>query len=100
MTGVGGLLALLVSYLFYDQVAGVIERLFMGLAHSRMPLLRCRRAFYSYEFWQALCWGCCWLRGLLLAAVVASGLELPHLVIVVDLFRPVAVFDASVDLDF
>jgi O-antigen/teichoic acid export membrane protein len=98
--GVGVLMGLVGSRLFYDQIAGGVERLFMGLAQAP-DAFPSADAFFSYTFWQLL------VLGVLMAAsgVVLLGgrrrawVIVAAAVIIVDLFLAGRGFHAAVNPD-
>lgn len=100
------LLGLLLSRLAYERIAGLVERVFLGLAGAA-DAFPSAEAFYSYQFWNVLAFGVLLTLagGALLLARRGRRLFVPAAaaLIVLDLAWAGAGFHAAVDpalLDF
>lgn len=90
-----------VSWLFYERLAPLVERLFFGLALAPEAFPDAR-AFYSYTFWQVLLLGVLLLATAVLLWLAWRGRRRAFLIgalllIVVDLVLPNRTFHAAVE---
>lgn len=98
VAGLGTLVLLLASYLFYDQLAGSVASLFMGLALAP-DAFASAEAFYSYQFWQVLTLGVLLVLGgaLLLFSRQRGWVVVAGAIIIADLFLAGRGFHSAVD---
>ena len=98
VAGLGTIVVLAVSYVFYDQLAGSIDNVFRGLALAP-DAFASAEAFYSYEFWQVMILGLLLLISgfVLLLSRRRVWIVVAGAIIIGDLFLAGRGFHASVD---
>jgi O-antigen/teichoic acid export membrane protein len=75
-SGVAVWVALALSRIFYGRIAGLVERVFMGLARAPEAFPDAR-AFYSYEAWNVFLFGAMLLVAGIVVRVSKCGIYLP-----------------------